>query len=565
MKKIYILLFLGMIISSCKGFLEETPEGYINEKDFFQNEDDVERAVYSIYKVLNSQGLYGRYWPAIDVGTDDIGSKDKTGFLNFAAHALSGDQEWFSKSGVWDAWWTGVNTANFVISNVRNMSEINDENRNRILAEAMCMRAFFYFNIVCSWGDIPLIDWYVNNENYDFSSQQKREKVEDIYKKLIIPDLVFASEHAPAVQSQKGRATKWLAKLILADVYATLAGWHRDSETGEMIKGSDYYWTLARDIAKSVLDDNDCPFKLVTDKGSYSNAYARIWEEDFTDESMLEVGAISEVGLGSWLTRGAFSSNTGNPFWGANVNVKPFGDDKRIRDMMFTGAASVGSYLPTPELYHAMEKNDLRKWGVLTKYELNPGTPEGKVYLCNPALMKYVDLDVACGKLGTSFQYANLNFVIYRYAELMLLFAEADNEVNGPTDEAISMVNAIRNRAGLANLPVEMTADRETFREAIHQEIRIEFHGECKRRFDLIRWNKLKEVTKEMDVVWVPKDNMKPDGSGSYMTGNAKLIYVPSAPAPGCETVTEAPEVFYLLPLPSKEIYKTGWKNNFGY
>lgn len=561
----YILFLISLfLLSSCEDFLKEEPSGNIFEDNFFKNEDDAERAIYSVYKVLNSIGLYGRYWPAIDVGTDDIGTKERSGMINFAAHSLSGDQEWFSKSGVWSSWWTGVNTSNFVISNVKEMENIDDDYRNKILAEAMCMRAFFYFNIVRTWGDVPVIDWYINNETFDFSSNLKREKIDDVYNKIIIPDLIFASEFAPDVQNNKGRATKWLARLILSEVYATRAGYYRDSETGELKKGDNSYWNLALKAAANIIDSDDCPFKMLRDKGSYTNAYARVWEESFSDESLLEVGAIAEPNSGSWLTRECWSGPYGSPFWGANTNVQPFNDGRKIIDMRFPGVATVGSYIPTPDLFHNIDKKDLRGWGIMTRYDLNDGVKGSTTYLSHPALTKYIDINVAIGKLGTSFQYADRNFVIYRYVDAMLLYAEADNELNGPTEKSISLINNIRNRAGLEDLTDDKTADKDSFREAIHYERRIELHAECKRRFDLIRWNKFKDVTRNMDTLWEMEDNLKPDGT-SYMSAACQLMYVPGTPSVGCETTTEVPELFYLLPIPTKDLTKTGWKNNFGY
>lgn len=568
MKRLYTLIMLVLVIStySCDEFLKEEPVGSIGQEQFFKNKDDVERATLVIYKVLNSTGLYGRYWPVIDVGTDDVGTvNNKTGMQNFAGYSLSGDQEWFSKSAVWDSWWQGVNYANFVISNVKEMPDIDNDYKNQIMAEAMCMRAFFYFNLVRAWGDVPIITWFVNNENYTFTSQLKREKVQDVYDNVIIPDLVFASDYAPAFQEMKGRATKWLARTILADVYVTLAGYRRDSETGNTVKGEDKNWELAKNAAERVVFDSECPYGLLTDKGLYTNAYARIWEESFSQESLLETGTISEAGNGSWITRECWSHFNGVTFWGPNANAKPFGDSRTINSMGFPGAPRQGIFIPCPDLFHAMEANDLRKWGIMTRYDENKGTTAEKTYLCQPVFMKYVDLDVATAKLGTSFQYADRNFVIYRYADAMLLYAEADNEVNGPTDRSIELINQIRRRAGLNDLTSDKYDSKETFRNAIRQERRIELHAECKRRFDLIRWNIMSEETRDMDVYWMPSDNLKPDGINSYMDKKCQLIYTASVPSPGCETVTEAPAVFRLLPIPTEELYRTGWSNNSGY
>lgn len=560
MNKVFVLVCILMGVTSCSDFLSEEPIGYIDQNKFLETEDDFDRAMYSVYNTLNSQGLYGRYWPVIDVGTDDVGTvASQTGMHNFASYALSGDQEWFSKSGVWDALWQGINRANYIIDSINEKEDLTVEYRNSTMAEAMCLRAFFYFHLVRAWGDVPLVKWFVYNDNYDFTSELERQPVEVIYNEVIFPDLVFASNYAPDYQSQKGRVTKWFALTLLSEAYATFAGYRRNSLTGEIVKGNDSYWLLARNAAEKVIDSEDCPFSL-NEEGD--NPYAVAWNQNFTDESLLEVGAISSIGVGSWLTRDCWSSRTGSPFWGATT-AKPFDNGLQVSQMGFPGITNQGKFIPSPDLYHAMEPGDLRSWGIMTKFQESGSG--GNIYLCQPTFTKYVDINVALGKLGTSFQYADRNFVIYRYVDAMLLFAEADNEVNGPTQKSIGIINKIRNRAGLVDMTDDKYANKESFRETIRKERRIELHAECKRRFDLIRWNTFKKETRDMDVKWLMADNMNTDTGKSYMNVDCQIIYVPSTPSVGCETVTEAPELFYLLPIPTKELSKTGWYNNYGY
>ncbi len=570
---------MSLAFGSCTAMLEEDPAGSILQDDYLKNQDEVDRALFAIYGVLGTNGAYARYWQTVDLGTDDVATSSTTASdkIAFAYHSLNGDLEWFSTSGSWEAWWTGINYSNYIIYNVED-SPISDENKNLAIAEAMCMRAFFYFQLVRAWGDLPIIQWYVNDVTKEYTMSLPREKVEEVYKRVIFPDLEYASEYAPESHEELGRATKWLAKTLLADAYATYAGWRRDSESGEIYQGDQLYWQYARDMAEDVVKNS--PYELM-------ESYSEIWDLEFTNESILEVGALPQSGMGSYLTRECFSRTDGLYFWGSTLTATPLtyeDNDSTITDMEFYGAATVGWYIPTPDLLHAMEDGDERKWGILTRYDYSSTT----TYLCQPAFRKYVDLDVAMGVLGTSYTYADVNFVVYRLVDAMLLYAEADNEVNGPQEEAINQINKIRNRAGLDDLTAEKIADKDSFREAIHQERRVELHGEVKRRFDLIRWNKFKSETANFDTEWLYTDNMMSDEqyelkviayaeangyteevaasildvdktNKSYMT--TSTLKIQNSPDD-----TEATDVAHLFPISSAEMlmYKH-WYQNCGY
>ncbi|MDX9747544.1 MAG: RagB/SusD family nutrient uptake outer membrane protein [Paludibacter sp.] len=556
MKKYILYAVAGLLLFSCDSFLEEVPKTTISNENFLETEDDVNSAIYPVYRTLLLQGTYGRYWPIIDVGTDDVGTNSTAnGQLGFANHALDGGQVFFDKSLVWDTWWTGINAANYVIDGLKTM-DVDSVFMKSAEAEMRCMRAFYTFQLVRSWGDVPIMDYFVNSATYEKAKTEPRQPIDSVYKKLIIPDLVHASEHAPSVQAMTGRATKWLARTILAEVYATRAGQWRDSRTGEFKMASETermrYWQNARDAAWSVISPTaGCPNSLVTEKTTtYPNPYAQNWERNFTKESLLEVGAIGKAGLGSWLTRECWIGINGGNFWGG-TNARPFGGTATVNNMRFTGAANVGSFIPRPDLFQKMEPGDLRRWGLLTRYD--EGTT---IYLCQPAFRKYVDFRVATAKPGTSFQYAARNFVIYRYADALLLFAEADNELNGPTAEGIDAINKIRLRAGLAVLEASKTADKSAFRLAIRNERRFELHGECKRRFDLIRWGEFINATQNYSTAWLPADNPKP-GGGSYMSGTSFIVGAPRA---------EANEKVHLFPIPLKEMnLHADWYDNKGY
>ncbi|MFI3330636.1 MAG: RagB/SusD family nutrient uptake outer membrane protein [Rikenellaceae bacterium] len=564
--KVGIVALLGFSTFSCTEFLTEDPMNYILIDEYFETEDDALQAIYPIYQTLFTQ--YRLYWPVIDVGTDDVYTSSYTsGMYTFADHAITGGVAWYTSGNTWEEWWEGICQANLVINFVPDMdnSILDDDYKNELIAEAMCMRAFYYFQIVRTWGNAPMITWWVRDTNYDYTASLDRSPVEDIYDQIIIPDLVFASEYAPSAHTEQvGRATKWLARTLLSEVYANYAGYRLNSLTGALYRGDQSNWLRARDAAASVIFDSECPHSLILDAGIHECAYAAVWDTEYNAENILEVTYINESGFNNTLPSRMFAETGYNPsFWSAG----PLVTNSAFTCKKFQNNNVNGWYMPMPDLYHAFEDGDERKWGMMTRYE--DGTTN---YLCSPTFRKYMDYSYSTAKES----YSARNFIIYRYADAMLLYAEADNEYQGPTYTAIDVVNQIRNRAGLADLTSEQTADQDSFREAIHKERRVEFHGEAKRRFDLIRWNKAKSETEEIERTWLQSDNMISDDlleyatsgvtshvSADYIVGN---MYVPTAINQGCTTADQMPLKAFLLPIPTTELDACPhWYDNPGY
>ncbi len=581
MKKILILLMAVVFATSCDNFLEENPKGSILLDDFFDDEDDVETAMYSVYAPLRSASLFGRYMPVFDVGTDLVGSKSNADYPKpFLYHTINSQSSWIDNVNgtTWLGLWQGVLKSNFILENIED-APLSESYYAAAVGEARCMRALYYYYLVRMWGDLPIITWFVDTFKFDGTKEMSREPVDRVYKNLIIPDLIYASEHAPAVQIMAGRATKWFAKTLLAEVYMTMAGYRRDSKSGVIAQGDADYWKEALRTIKEVVGEDasgnpDCPFRLLT-VSSKGNPYAAIWDDEFTVESLMEVGTYPSTGMGNTLTNEAFSQSSGGEFWGKNPNIdvdiygNPMDEPMQFQNYhSFARQVSNGLFIPTAEMFHRFEDGDLRKWGMLTEYIDHEGDLTEFTYYCPPTYRKYVDLDVKLGRPGTDANYGDVNFVMYRYADALMIFAESENEVNGVTEAGKRAINAIRNRAGLADLSAENTVSKEAFRRAIRAERAVEFHAEVKRRFDLIRWNEFITATSAYDTYFVPEDNNN-EGDDKYKYhADGKDFYL-SMEKEVCYTDNKRPivanEKVYLLPIPAGDIAKTNWYQNKGY
>jgi hypothetical protein len=560
MKKIYYtLVILGLVsVTSCEKFLEEIPPTFISTTNFYKSASDARTACDGVYQMFNdgtSNAMYGRWWPAIDLGTDDVTSRvGRTTFNSWFSHTINASETWLESWNQYSSFWVGIARANSVIANVPKIN-MDITKRDAIIGEARALRALYYFHLVRTYGDLPLIIDEVKTKS-DFS--KPRSDVNQIYDEIIIPDLKYA-ESVCADKLHDGHVTKWTAKIILADVYMTRAGWRRTSKEGTFVQGDPINWSLARDKAKEIIDSS--PHSLITtplvNGGNKVPACGVAWDTSspYSKESMMEVAAVNQSGYGSWLSRECSPNANGVSFWGA-AGGKPLtseGITLTVTQMTFAGKpATVGLYIPTPDLFRSFESGDQRRdWALLTRYT----TSDNLTYLSQPTFKRYVDIDYYLGKPNTSFQNTNNNFLLYRFADALLIYAEAANEVSTSVadDQAYVSVNKIRNRAGLPNLTGGLTQD--LFRKAIWRERRSEFCGECKRRFDLIRTKRLATETALIEVDWKASDN--PKGGTNY--SNTNTLYSGTVAWPDRE---------WLMPLPFSEVQLNkvnGWYQNQGY
>jgi hypothetical protein len=343
--------------------------------------------------------------------------------------------------GVWNQLYLAIRNANFVIKNVPNGKFTSDAVKKRLVGEARYVRAFSYFALVRLWGQVPLR----TDENLDLQDLGK-SAVDQIYQ-LIIADLVDAEQNLPDAPRILGTASKWVAKTLLADVY---------------LNRQDY--KNARDKAKEVIDSGK--FSLVSVK-TYAD-FENIYGADLvtSTEEIFYCKYNDQVG---WAMMNFFHiDGSGYKPYGANYFAFFLTDDHTF--------------------YKNWNNGDLRKQ-LLYKWDIGLGN---NTYL----FRKFVD------PKGTT--NGSNDFPIYRYPEVLLIFAEASNRLaGGPDTEALGYLNQVHRRAyGYA--PTSATAidfklenyNEASFHELVMQEKAYETIMECKRWFDLKRTGKIEEAIK---------------------------------------------------------------------
>ncbi|KAB7731783.1 RagB/SusD family nutrient uptake outer membrane protein [Rudanella paleaurantiibacter] len=438
MKKSIAILFVLSSLMGCE-VLEQTPESSFTPENFYKNADDARAAVSAVYDPLNSADMYNQVmWILQDQATDDAEWGGGRSTANQAKNDL--DKYTFTPAtstfqSIWSTTYRGINRANTVISRVPTIP-MPDDLKNRYVAEAKFMRAFYYFTLVRLFGGVPLQlqeTTSLNNLNV------ARAPAEEVYKQ-IVQDFTDAEAVLPVsyTAGDRGRATKGAAKAFLAKVYLTRQEWAKASAKAKEVMdlGAGYdLWANFADV-----------FSIANENGK---------------ESMFEIQAIGGgFGEGSWM-QGYMRPNFDR------VNgVAGFGDDPA-----------------TENLYRAYRSDDRRRNVTIRLYSAT-STPAAPASVLFPGYVaKYLDPTATANGEGGN------NFPILRYADLLLMYAESRNE-QAPNDaEAYAAINRVRNRAGIPNLTPNLS--QAQFRDSLLLERRLELAFEGHRWYDLARTKRL--------------------------------------------------------------------------
>lgn len=444
-----IAFFLMAGLSSCSDFLDEVPDSHLTPENFYQTEADAYAATIAAYSQLASHELFNNHlFPTIDMTSDDIILRpgeltpDLVLLENYKFSPSDADRP----NANYNGFFIGIKDANVVIDRIPEM-DISETKKNLFVAEARFLRALYYFYAVRMFGDLPKV---INETTSLADIKKPRSPASEIYSEIIIPDLLFAEEHLPLNAPEPGRATTGSAMSMLASVYLTMAG--------EPLSFGAEYYTLARNKAKEVIDMNK--YALFEDFADVFDPKAKNGKEHIFDVQF-DRAAGNRESIAMWL------------HWPRNIGL----------------GNGLGLYMPSPSLIASFEENDLR---IPVTYRTEyPRQSDGRIIRFPPHIWKFFDEEAY---RDLNIPRASNNFPIIRFAEVLLIFAEASNEVNGPDHEAYEAINRVRERAGL--LPLD-ELDQGQFREAVYRERRHEFVAECKKWFDLVRTGRLIEVMRD--------------------------------------------------------------------
>ncbi|NLR94060.1 RagB/SusD family nutrient uptake outer membrane protein [Flammeovirga agarivorans] len=456
MKKLFLYTITLLLLGSCSNLLEKTPQGQETSADYFKTQDGALKATNAIYESL--RGWNTTAWGPIglvDIASDDAdkGSTSTDSYdmieLNNASYLPNNG----TIQGYYNEHYQAINRTNQVIINVPE-GEFDENLKARYIAEAKCLRAFFYFNLVRAYGGMPIVDRLLNPEEYKVSRSTKEETYA-----FIIKDLEEAVEILPTKSqydlSELGRVTKGTAQALLAKVYLFQASFSGSNE--------DYQKSL--NAAEALIQSGE--YSL------YPN-FAEIFrlEGENCSESIFEVQThdFQQGGGSSQFTEiQGIRSNVLNKGWGFNI--------------------------PSKSLRDAFEANDPRYDATIitagqTLYdgEVMPRPEDGIFGDNSDPINEFYSYKVYSPSHNGGNNNSPMNIRLLRYSDIILVAAEASNAL-GNSSKALGYLNSVRARArtGLNVLPDVTVSDQVQLREAIWNERRVELAMEQHRYFDLMR------------------------------------------------------------------------------
>lgn len=467
-----------MLLASCGDFLEENPKSIITEDQYYKTPADALTAVNATYFFYNAGGANGSsqsaYNSLLQIGMEFATDEQYPGpgavnadVRSFSVHNHSSANRTFYEN--WQQHYAGIRRSNIAIDKIARIDfGTNTQLQARYIGEAKFNRAFIYFNLVRLWGDVPLITedkQYVRAEDYYIAKSPAQE----IYRQ-IEQDL----EEAAAVLPDKysggdiGRATAGAAKTLLAKVYLTKAS--------HPLRLSEHYQDAVNKIEEVLApDDGGTGTYGYNLRADYSHVFLPAYKnnEEHIFSAQFLTGFQSQGRNDFPRTLPRFPSSFGVVgTYSDQVNFYTKGEDKSFN------------------IYKLYKPEDKRRKVTFATRFINPktgakfGTPISNAAYPGDSIPYFNKTHDPAAFVSVPSDAAT-NVTLIRYAEALLIHAEAENELNGPTEKAYRSINRIRNRAGLPDLTSGLTRDQ--FRDSLYLDRELELVYEYQRWFDLIR------------------------------------------------------------------------------
>lgn len=439
----YALLLMSG--AGCSKFLEEPDQSNYTIENYFTKPEQAQSIINSTYESLlpvTGGGFNGAPWMMLEFATGlantELGQAQNSIFVrNLTNNADNGYGNVYYTSS-----YRGIGNANLAIAKIPGIT-MDETLKKRALAEARFLRAYYYYNLVRIFGKVPLITEPIDLTSPMLYPQQASE--EDIYK-LIVEDLTIAEGSGLPYNDVTGRVSSGAVKSLLSSVYLTMAGY-------PLQKGTEYFQKAAAKANEIIASNQYNLFPSYDDlhNPARKNTVENIFMIQFA--ALIQPSTLQTAIVPYNQGISAYSDETGAIFANKEFVESYSTGDKRAEEKQF--------YYKTFSL-----RSDRTKTKDLGGYYL------------------YKHFDVEAQLITRS---SGLNWPVLRYAEILLIYAEAANEISGPSTGAYDAVNRIRKRATLPDL-VGLTKDQ--LREAIWRERWYELSFESKTWFDMVRLRK---------------------------------------------------------------------------
>ncbi|PID59459.1 MAG: RagB/SusD family nutrient uptake outer membrane protein [Ignavibacteriae bacterium] len=459
-KKLLFLLLVSLLFATgCKeNFLETNPPNKLSPATFWKTENDAKMALVAIYDPLDSYALYGAAIYLEVCGPNAYNNYPWEGYKTVGTGELNPEGPWVI-ANKWKTCWSGIGRANTFLNNVGNVT-MDEATKKEFIAEAKFLRALYYHNLVNYYGGVPVITESPKEEHGQLPRNTREECVTQILK-----DLDEAIIDLPEDAKEEGRVTKGAALSLKAKVLLYASRWKEAADAAKAVM----------DLGKYSLDNNYRELFLGSSAGKPEVIFAlKKKSPEFTN---------------AWDTYLA-PMNSGVSGWASIVPMKNLVDDYHMKD---------GKPITESALFDAnapYENRDPRfkqtifyhggKWNGTTFDSANTYT--------GYAFQKYSSYDSSASDAVGYGKSVN-DYLILRYADVLLMYAEAENEANGPSQAVYDAINLVRQRAGMPDVGA---LGKDALRDFIRHERRIEFAGEGYYYSDIRRWKIGPEVTRKV-------------------------------------------------------------------
>ncbi|OFX32196.1 MAG: hypothetical protein A2W90_01615 [Bacteroidetes bacterium GWF2_42_66] len=513
MKNIIKLITLGLFISvicSCDDYLETESNSTFTEDVVFSNLDFATKAVSGVYQYLAASnsydyclGLYCKCDNDIEV-TFAANNNAMTSMAHYAA-----DPGTTYLKSTWNLLYSGIDRACICIDNLPKSpiweGEYADEAR-QLYGEAVTLRALFYYELVSLWGDVP---FPLNATSGDSELYLPKTDRDSIYEYLI-QELKEVEDYVPWMTQTSERVTKTFVKGLRARMALAYAGYSLRNTTFETRRGRywEEYYKIANQECKEIIESGK--HQLNPDFGNiFKTLHA--YKMDMTYKEI-----IFEIAFGRLV-----SGRVGTFIGMTHLRASP--DDPKY------GRANAEIKVPV-NYFYSFNRLDKRRNVSVELYNYNSASNVGKQVLVTnaititPCKWRKSWINPTMGGDLASANFTGVNWPLMRYSDIVLMYAESENEINGPTPAAKEALSLIRQRAfpqelwasKVTNYVDSVATSKDGFFNAIVDERAWEFGGEMLRKYDLVRWNLLGS-----------KINKMKEEVTQILTNNSKFSFVP--------------------------------------
>jgi hypothetical protein len=490
---------IAMILtfSSCQDFLDTKSQSSFDEETIFSDPVLAEGALLGAYATLGENNSYRNrlihtgYNSDVEMHNNSLSGlteNNRRALAIYRIAANNGDMDATNGNELYSMPFSAIERLNVVLKGIKTYNDISIPAVGHVYGEALCLRAFFYFDLIKWYGDIP-----ARFEPVTSATIYLHKSDRDVIYKQILADLKEAADLLPwpnetTKYSRVDRMNKMYAKALRARVALFAGGYALRPDVNDMRLSNDpelsrnAMYTIARQECLDIMENS-------TGKVMLAINFEDIFRDNLNEviscgrESIFEFPYNPQV-RGQWLS-----------FFGGLHD----GKDK------YTNAQVKGEAGPTPAMWYNYDDKDLRRDVSIVpyKYVVNDGETQQVIQSSsstpNARRWYFGKLRAEWCKTPMSGNDDGIKPINMRYADVILMFAEAENELNGPTTEAKDALKNIRNRAfAVADRTekvesyVDALSTKGAFFNAIVDERAFEFCGEMMRKYDLTRWNLLK-------------------------------------------------------------------------